>query len=395
MYSLAVDAAEGIAAMSADHSPTPVANLPLHAFHVARGARMEPFAGWSMPLHYPPGILGEHRATRSGAGLFDVSHMGQLVVRACSGDPLDGARALEALLPVDLVGLRAGRQRYALLTTDTGGILDDLMIANLGEFWFLVVNAASVTADLAHLERHLSATCSVRRLTDRALWSVQGPAAGAALAALLPSVAAMRFMDAGIVPFDGALCHVSRSGYTGEDGFEISVPIGNAEALADRLLQNPGVELAGLGARNGLRLEAGLCLHGHDIDVHTTPVEAALTWAIPTVRRAAGARAGGFPGAEVILRQLETGTARQRVGLRAEGRPVRDGAALFADAHSPVPLGRVTSGTYGPSVQGFVALGYVPSEFAGIGDRLFADVRGQRVLVTVSALPFIAHRYHR
>jgi aminomethyltransferase len=381
--------------VTASLHPTPVSTLPLHALHVAHGARMEPFAGWTMPIHYAAGVLKEHLHTRSAAGLFDVSHMGQIMVRARSGDPKDAARALEALLPVDVVGLRPGRQRYALLTTDAGGIRDDLMIANLGDFWYLVVNAASAMTDFAYLESHLSPTCTVDTLMDRALLAIQGPEACAVLSKLVPSAAAMRFMDAAVVPFEGAACYISRSGYTGEDGFEISVPRAQAEALAVLLLRHAEVQLIGLGARDSLRLEAGLCLYGHDLDVNVTPIEAALEWAIQPVRRAAGSRSGGFPGSEIILDQLARGATHRRVGLCPTGRPVREGAALFADGLSQVPLGRVTSGTFGPSVQGPIAMGYVPLAQSSTGTRLAADVRGQRIPVTVSDMPFFAHRYHR
>jgi aminomethyltransferase len=369
--------------------------LPLHAWHVAHGARIESFAGWAMPIHYPLGILGEHKHTRAAAGLFDVSHMGQIFVRGLEGDHLAAARELERLVPVDVMGLKPGRQRYALLTDEWGGVRDDLMIANLGDCWYLVVNAAATAADLAHLQEHLSATCSVELASARALLAVQGPDACAALSALVPAVAAMRFMDAGVFTVDAATCFISRSGYTGEDGFEMSVPVAVAEDIAERLLRHPSVQLVGLGARDSLRLEAGLCLCGHDLGKDTTPIEAALDWAIQPARRTGGSRPGGFPGADVILTQLERGVARKRVGLRPEGRPVREGAALFAHPTLDAPIGRVTSGTYGPTAQGPVAMGYVPISLTPIGTRLFADVRGQRIPLAVSDMPFVAHRYHR
>jgi aminomethyltransferase len=356
---------------------------------------MESFAGWAMPIHYQLGILGEHRHTRAAAGLFDVSHMGQIIVRSRAGDQLAAARELERLVPVDVVGLKPGRQRYALLTNELGGVRDDLMIANFGDCWYLVVNAAATAADLEHLQEHLSATCSIELESARALLAIQGPDACAALSTLLPAVAAMRFMDAGTFNIDGAACFISRSGYTGEDGFEISVPAAIAEAVAERLLSHPAVRLVGLGARDSLRLEAGLCLCGHDLGKDLTPIEAALDWAIQPARRAGGSRPGGFPGADVILTQLERGVARKRVGLRPEGRPVREGAALFADPDSDVSIGRVTSGTYGPSAEGPVAMGYVPISLTPTGTRLFAEVRGQRVPLSVSDMPFVPHRYHR
>jgi aminomethyltransferase len=369
--------------------------LPLHHIHVSHGARMEPFAGWLMPMHYPLGILGEHRHTRAAAGLFDVSHMGQIGVRPRTGGLREAALALERLVPVDVESLRPQRQRYAFLTTPAGGILDDLMIANMGTWLYLVVNAAGAESDAAHLREHLSAECTVEVLKDRTLLALQGPAAGAALSDMVPAVAAMRFMDAGIFTVDGAEFFITRSGYTGEDGFEISAPAAVAAAFVERLLGHSSVKLIGLGARDSLRLESGLCLHGQDLSAETSPVEAAIEWAIGPARRAGGARAGGFPGADLILAQLALGPARRRVGLRPEGRPVRAGAVLFADDGSNVPMGQVTSGTYAPSAQCPVAMGYVPLIAAQTGTRLVADVRGQRVPVTVSDMPFVPHRYHR
>ena len=348
-----------------------------------------------MPIHYPLGTLEEHRHTRRAAGLFDVSHMGQFRLRARSGDNVDAARALEALVPADLLSLSPGRQRYALFTSASGGILDDLMIANLGSCHYLVVNAACTATDLAHMAAQLSAECTIEALSDRALLALQGPAACEGLRRILPSVAGMRFMDAAIDSIDGVECVITRSGYTGEDGFEVSIPATSARPLAESLLAQSSVKLVGLGARDSLRQEAGLCLHGHDLTVDTSPVEAALEWAIAPVRRAGAARAGGFPGADIILRQLATGASRKRVGLRPEHRPVREGAALFTDALSAEVLGHVTSGTFGPSVPGPVAMGYVPISLGSAGTRLFADVRGQRTPVVVTDLPHVPHRYHR
>lgn len=370
-------------------------NLPLHEFHLEHGARMQPFAGVAMPIHYALGILGEHHHTRAAAGLFDVSHMGQVTLRARSGDIADAARALESLVPVDVLSLPMGRQRYGFFTAESGGIRDDLMIANFGSFLYLVVNAACAAADVAHLRMHLSAQCEVELLADRSLLAIQGPAAGDALSGLVPTLSAMRFMDARIHSIYGVDCYITRSGYTGEDGFEISVPTPAVKAVAESLLAHPSVKLIGLGARDSLRLEAGLCLYGHDLSTDTTPIEAALNWAIQPVRRAGAARAGGFPGADIILPQLSQGAARRRVGLRPELRPVREGAALFADESACEAVGRVTSGTYAPTARGPVAMGYVPQSLAKPGTRLFADVRGQRTPIVVSDLPFIAHRYHR
>ena len=301
---------------------------PLHALHVALGAKMVPFAGYDMPVQYPWAILKEHLHTRAAAGLFDVSHMGQVAVRARSGDIADAARALEALVPVDVVGLAPGRQRYAFFTDDAGGILDDLMVANRGDHLLLVVNAACRDADLAHLQAGL-AGCDVEPL-ERGLIALQGPRAAGVLGELSPDVAGMRFMEVRAVELGGVPAVVSRSGYTGEDGFEISLAERDTLALAERLLGADGVAPVGLGARDSLRLEAGLCLYGSDIDRTTTPVEAGLEWAIQPARRTGGARAGGFPGADVILGQIASGASRRRVGLLPEGRaPMRHGTELY------------------------------------------------------------------
>jgi aminomethyltransferase len=361
---------------------------PLHALHQEVGARMVPFAGYMMPLQYPLGLLKEHLHTRKAAGLFDVSHMGQIAVRARSGDPGDAARALETVLPVDVVGLAPGRQRYGFFTTQGGGILDDLMLANLGDHHLLIVNAANKAAGLAHLLDAIGTECSVEPV-DRALIALQGPGAEAALARHLPVVAEMRFMDARPITFAGEDGVVVRSGYTGEDGFEIALPAESAVALARALLADPEVKPIGLGARDSLRLEAGLCLHGSDIDQETSPVEAGLSWAIPKVRRHGGDRAGGFPGAERILAELADGPARQRVGLRPDGRtPVRAGAALYRSADATEAVGRVTSGGFGPSLEGPIAMGVVPSALAVPGTPVFAEVRGQRLPCEVVPLPF-------
>src|SRR5580704_586621 len=293
---------------------------PLHALHVASGGKMGPFAGYDMPVQYPAGVLREHLHTRSDAGLFDVSHMGQIELRPKSGRIEDAALALERLVPQDILAVAPGRQRDAQFTNDSGGILDDLMVANFGSHLFLVVNAACKDADEALLRAHLSDACVIEPLPDRALIALQGPKAESVLAKLCADVSAMRFMDVGPHLVDGIECFVSRSGYTGEDGFEISVPADHAEALAKTLLANSDVLPIGLGARDSLRLEAGLCLYGHDIDTTTTPVEGALEWSIQKSRRHGGTRAGGFPGADKILSQLEQGAPRRRVGLRPEGR---------------------------------------------------------------------------
>jgi aminomethyltransferase len=362
---------------------------PLHGMHVDLGARMVPFAGYEMPVSYPMGVMKEHLHCRAAAGLFDVSHMGQVILRPLSGAVADAALALERLVPVDIATLAQGRQRYALFTNDAGGILDDLMVARRADHLFLVVNAACKADDIAHLRAHLSDTCAVEEIADRALIALQGPAAEDALAPLVPSVRAMRFMD--VISADtlfGALW-ISRSGYTGEDGFEISVPAPGAKGLAEALLAQQSVAPIGLGARDSLRLEAGLCLYGSDIGPDTTPIEAALAWAIQKARRAGGARAGGFPGADTILEQLAGGAPRARVGLLPEGRaPVRAGAEIFAEETGGTAIGTVTSGAYGPSIERPMSMGYVPVDKAGIGTSLFAEVRGKRLPVTVAALPF-------
>lgn len=362
--------------------------LGLDALHEELGGKMVPFAGYRMPVQYPDGVLKEHLHTRSAAGLFDVSHMGQVILR-----PKVGMEALklafEALMPVDVLGLAEGRQRYGLFTNDQGGILDDLMFTSRGDHFYVVVNAACKAADIAHMTAAMPGV-SVEPVTDRALLALQGPGAEAALAALLPGVAAMRFMDHRVI---GDIW-VSRSGYTGEDGFEISIPDRQAEGFARKLLAEPGVAPIGLGARDSLRLEAGLCLYGHDIDTTTSPVEANLTWAIQKARKAGGAREGGFPGAARILKELAEGPARLRVGLKPEGRaPMREGVELFAPDGATV--GRVTSGGFGPSVNGPIAMGYVAAAHATLGTALEGDVRGKRLPLTVSDLTFQPTTYKR
>ena len=369
---------------------------PLHALHMALGGKMVPFAGYDMPVQYPAGVLREHLHTRQAAGLFDVSHMGQIALRPKSGEVRDAALALERLVPQDIVAIAPGRQRYAQFTNDTGGILDDLMVANFGSHLFLVVNAACKAEDEALLRAGLSDACEIESLADRALIALQGPKAESVLARLCADVPAMRFMDSGPRRIDGIDCFVSRSGYTGEDGFEISVPAEHAEALATKLLADSDVLPIGLGARDSLRLEAGLCLYGHDIDTTTTPVEGALEWSVQKSRRDGGVRAGGFPGAETILAQFGQGASRRRVGLRPEGRaPVREGAVLFADSASSEPIGAVTSGGFGPSLNAPVAMGYVPSSLAAADTSIFAEVRGQRLPMRIAPMPFIPNTYKR
>ena len=368
---------------------------PLHALHLSLGARMVPFAGYDMPVQYPAGVMKEHLHTRAEAGLFDVSHMGQVIVKAKSGSYEDAALALESLVPVDILGLAEGRQRYGFFTDDTGCILDDLMITHLDDHLFIVVNASCKEADLAHLQAHIGDRCDIT-LLNRALIALQGPRAVEVLAELWADVAAMKFMDVRHCRLHDVSCLVSRSGYSGEDGFEISIPVDKAEDVTMRLLEHPDVQAIGLGARDSLRLEAGLCLYGNDIDTTSSPVEAALEWALQKARRGNGARAGGFPGSGRILSELENGAARRRVGLKPEGKaPVRGHAKLYADAEGKVEIGEVTSGGFGPSVEGPVAMGYVPVSHAAAGTLVYAEVRGKYLPTTVSALPFVTPTYKR
>ncbi len=367
-------------------------HTPLHALHLELGAKMTPFAGYDMPVSYPEGILAEHRHCRSDAALFDVSHMGQL--RLVADDVAEAARALETLVPVDVLNLGVGRQRYGFFTNASGGILDDLMITRRENDLFVVVNAACKQADMRHLMTHIGHRCRIVPLPDRALLALQGPKAAAVLARLDAGVTGLTFMTGAQFTLAGAECFVTRSGYTGEDGFEISVPAEGAEALARALLQQPEVKPAGLGARDTLRLEAGLCLYGHDIDAGTSPVEAGLTWAIQKVRRAGGARHGGYPGAAVIDAQLSSGTVRKRVGLVGLERvPVREGA-LITDSLGR-KLGHVTSGTLAPSLGHPIAMAYLASNHAIVHHEVQADVRGKGQPMRVCPMPFTPHRYFR
>ncbi|HCL3145401.1 TPA: glycine cleavage system aminomethyltransferase GcvT [Pseudomonas aeruginosa] len=368
-----------------------LAKTPLHALHLELGARMVPFAGYDMPVQYPLGVLKEHLHTREQAGLFDVSHMGQIILR---GE--HAARALENLVPVDIADLPVGMQRYALFTNLEGGILDDLMVARLAEDkLFVVVNAACKDQDLAHLQKHLGEQCEIESLFEsRALLALQGPAAAEVLGRLAPEVKKMTFMQFGSVRLNGVECYVSRSGYTGEDGYEISVPVAQADGLARTLLAQPEVQPIGLGARDSLRLEAGLCLYGHDMDQLTTPIEASLAWAISKARRADGVRAGGFPGDDLVFAQQREGVVSKRVGLLPQERvPVREGAEIV-DAAGTV-IGRVTSGGFGPSLGAPVAMGYVAATHATLDSEIWALVRGKRVAMKVAKTPFVPQRYYR
>ena len=381
------DAHDSSAALSAP--ATALLTTPLHALHLELGAKMVGFGGYDMPVQYATGVMAEHKHTRAAAGLFDVSHMGQLRL---IGE--HAAAALETLVPVDVVSLGLFKQRYALFTNEAGGILDDLMIARRPNDLFLVVNAGCKQQDIAHVQAHIGDQCQVVPMSEQALLALQGPQAVTALARLNAAVAQLTFMTGGFFKLDGIDTFLTRSGYTGEDGFEISVHQDQAEALARKLLAQPEVLPIGLGARDSLRLEAGLCLYGHDINTETTPVEASLTWAIQKVRRAGGARAGGYPGAAVIERQLADGADRKRVGLISSARmPVREGAVLVAA--DGTELGVVTSGTLGPTVNQPVALGYLPLAYAAVGTQVFAIVRDKRTPLTVTSTPFTPNGYFR
>jgi aminomethyltransferase len=366
-------------------------HTPLHGLHLELGARMVPFAGYSMPVQYPAGLMAEHHQTRESAGLFDVSHMGQLRLEGS-----EAAAAFETLMPVDVIGLPVGKQRYGLLLTDEGTIIDDLMFVNRGSDLFVIVNGACKAGDIAHIQARIGSRCRVVPMPERGLLALQGPKAVQALMRLVPGVDKLVFMTGARFDWNGGELHITRSGYTGEDGFEISVHESQAEALARALLAQPEVKPIGLGARNSLRLEAGLCLYGNDIDTTTTPVEAALNWAIQKVRRTGGARAGGFPGAAKVLAQLD-GTLpleRKRVGLAALERvPVREHTEL-QDTNGE-RIGEVTSGLLGPTINRPVAMGYVRPLLAVAGTRVHAVVRGRPVAMEVASMPFVPNRYWR
>ncbi|EJE49266.1 glycine cleavage system T protein [Acidovorax sp. CF316] len=370
----------------------PLLTTPLNALHLELGARMVPFAGYSMPVQYPAGLMAEHVHTRTAAGLFDVSHMGQLQLVGP-----DAAAAFETLVPVDVVDLPVGKQRYGLLLTDEGTIIDDLMFFNQGnDTLFVIVNGACKVGDIAHIQARIGQRCDVVPMPDHALLALQGPQAVTALARLAPGIEKLVFMTGGSYTIAGCDCFVTRSGYTGEDGFEISVPAAQADTLARALLAQPEVKPIGLGARNSLRLEAGLCLYGNDIDTTTTPPEAALNWAIQKVRRTGGARAGGFPGADKVLAQIDNPASlpRKRVGLVALERvPVREHTEL--QSTDGQKIGEVTSGLLGPTVNEPVAMGYVSPAFAAIGTRVNAIVRGKAVAMEVRAMPFTPANYFR
>ena len=373
-------------------SAAPLLTTPLNALHIELGARMVPFAGYSMPVQYPAGLMAEHLHTREKAGLFDVSHMGQLRLVGP-----DAAAAFESLMPVDVIDLPVGKQRYGLLLNDEGGIIDDLMFFRVAQDEiFVIVNGACKVGDIAHIQARIGQRCQVLPLPDHALLALQGPQAATALARLASGVEKLVFMTGGNFQIAGCECFVTRSGYTGEDGFEISVPAAQADTLARTLLAQPEVKPIGLGARNSLRLEAGLCLYGNDIDTTTTPVEAALNWALQKVRRTGGERAGGFPGADKVLAQLDGSQPpkRKRVALIAKERvPVREPAPL--ENMDGQTIGQVTSGLISPTLNQPIAMGYVQPDYATVGTELFAMVRGKPVPMVVSSTPFVPTRYHR
>ena len=368
----------------------PLLKTPCYELHLEAGGKMVPFAGYTMPVQYDLGVKKEHLHTRAQAGLFDVSHMGQLTLTGSNA-----AAALEALVPVDIIDLPQGKQRYALFTNDQGGLLDDLMVSNFGDHLFVVVNAACKAQDIEHMKTNLPENVKINVLEDRALLALQGPKAGDVLARLIPASADMIFMDSRVLNFDGVDCIVGRAGYTGEDGFEISIPGEHAERLTKLLLAESEVEWIGLGARDSLRLESGLCLYGHDIDQTTTPVEASLLWAISKVRRKDGERAGGFPGADIILEQIVTkDVKRKRIGMVGLGKaPVREGTVLFSPEGDEI--GVVTSGTFGPSTGSSIAMGYIETNYAIYNTEIFAEVRGKKLPMLIQQMPFVEQHYYR
>jgi aminomethyltransferase len=368
---------------------------PLNSLHKNNDARMTAFAGYDMPLQYKNGIMSEHLHTRSHAGLFDVSHMGQIVLRG--NDFIHTAKALEKLIPMEVETLKFDRQRYGFFTTSDGGILDDFMFSNRGDHIYMVVNASRKEDDIKHLRNNLEPLgISVINLENRALIALQGPASEKVLSEHSPEISKMRFMDVATVSIVGAECWVSRSGYTGEDGFEISIPIRAAEFVANTLLKNDSVKLIGLGARDSLRLEAGLCLYGQDIDATTSPIAANLKWAMHNSRLSGGHKEGSFPGASKILSEIKEGTNYKLVGFVPLGKaPIRTDTQLFDNGTSSVPIGRITSGLFSPTQKHPIALGYIKSEFLHLGNRVNAKVRGKLLEVEVTSLPFVKKNFKK
>ncbi len=374
----------------------PLLTTPLHALHVALGAKMVPFAGYDMPVQYPTGVLAEHNWTRTHAGLFDVSHMGQAMLVAEDGSHATVAAALEALVPADILNLAFGQQRYTQLLNAEGGILDDLMVTRSTDTrddggLMLIVNAACKDADYAHIAAHLPQGVSLVPMPERALIALQGPDAAAVLAGRIRGASEMKFMAARSSEFDDSIdLAISRSGYTGEDGYELSIPAKNVAAVWNALLADERVKPIGLGARDSLRLEAGLCLYGHDIDTTTSPVEAGLTWSIQKRRRAEG----GFPGAGRVQKELAEGAPRLRVGILPDGRaPAREGTVI--KAADGTAIGTVTSGGFGPTINGPLAMGYVNRRFAEPGTPVLLEVRGKDLPAKIVTMPFAPHRYFR
>ena len=368
----------------------------LYDYHIANGAKMVPFAGYEMPVQYNLGVMKEHLHTRVAAGLFDVSHMGQILLYPKSGVISDAALAIEALVPVNILSLENGRQRYAMFTNDDGGILDDLMIANRGDHLYIVVNASCKDGDFQHLKNNLGNEFQIDMVEDRSLIALQGPLAEEVLSKLNPTVKELKFMDSVTANLLDTECWISRSGYTGEDGYEISIPNSAVEEVVQLLSQDINVEPIGLGARDSLRLEAGLCLYGHDIDTNTSPIEGNLNWAIQKARRTGGERAGGFPGAKRIQSELEVGPSKKRVGILPDGRaPMREGTVLYGSDNRNNPIGKVTSGAFGPSIQKSISMGYVLKEYTDLETIVYGDVRGKLLAARVTSIPFKKSNYKK
>ena len=368
----------------------------LYDYHIANGAKMVPFAGYEMPVQYNLGVMKEHLHTRVAAGLFDVSHMGQILLYPKSGVIADAALAIETLVPVNILSLENGRQRYGMFTNDDGGILDDLMIANRGDHLYIVVNASCKGNDFQHLKNNLGNEFQIDMVEDRSLIALQGPLAEEVLSKLNPTVKELRFMDSITANLLDTECWISRSGYTGEDGYEISIPNSAVEEVVQLLSQDINVEPIGLGARDSLRLEAGLCLYGHDIDINTSPIEGNLNWAIQKARRAGGERAGGFPGAKRIHSELEFGPSKKRVGILPDGRaPMREGTLLYGSDNRNNPIGKVTSGAFGPSIQKSISMGYVLKEYTDLETIIYGDVRGKLLAARVTSIPFKKSNYKK
>ncbi|MFQ3354522.1 MAG: aminomethyltransferase [Paracoccaceae bacterium] len=368
----------------------------LHDLHMKANAKMVPFAGYEMPVQYPLGVMNEHLQTRNSVGIFDVSHMGQIIVRPKSGQMSEAALALEKLAPICLLSLLKGKQRYTMLTNSSGGIIDDLMVANYGQYFLLIVNASCKGNDLNHLKSNLEESCYVENINNRSLIALQGPKSESVIRKLVGDSIKMQFMDCEVLYLAGIECWVSRSGYTGEDGFEISIPNESVQFVTSLLLDDLSVELIGLGARDSLRLEAGLCLYGHDIDTQTSPIEASLSWCIHKARRVGGIREGGFPGSKRILHELEHGPKRRRVGILPTGRaPMREGTILFSSANKQEQIGIVSSGGFSPTLERPISMGYVLTKFSQTGTEIFGEVRGKLQPAIIDKIPFKSTNYKK